>query len=90
MKRKQHNIKVLQTETLIDLANRVFEGIPERGFHFEVLCHGLWLCYQKVFRGGNLDSRVGIYKEVEKKPCENFLPSEAKWKEKVVGQAASS
>jgi hypothetical protein len=40
--------------------------------------------YQKIFRDGNLDSQIGIYRDAEHGPCEICMLQEEDWEDRVI------
>jgi hypothetical protein len=42
--------------------------------------------YQRVYRNGDLDPQIGIYRDAEEGPCEICMSQEENWKERVVDQ----
>jgi len=40
--------------------------------------------YQRIFRNGNLDPRIGIYRDAEDGPCEICIGEDEIWKERVI------
>jgi hypothetical protein len=42
--------------------------------------------YQKVFREGDLDTQVGIYRDADYGPCEACLLQEDNWTDRVIDE----
>ncbi len=42
--------------------------------------------YQRVFRDGNLDPQIGIYRDPEDGPCEICVLKEESWEDRVVNE----
>lgn len=75
---------------LIDkkIARKTRKGSQEvTGLKFYILDCGCIYYYQRVFRDGNLDPQIGIYRDAEHGPCEICMVQGEGWKEKVVDEA---
>lgn len=66
------------------LAEQVFSAFTEEvtSLKFYTLDCGC-IYYQRVFRDGNLDFQVGIYRDAENGPCEICMIQEQNWKDRV-------
>ena len=42
--------------------------------------------YQRVFRDGNLDPQIAIYRDAENGPCEVCVMQEETWRERVIDE----
>jgi len=40
--------------------------------------------YQRIFRNGNLEPQIGIYRDAEDGPCEICIVEDEIWKERVI------
>jgi hypothetical protein len=73
------------TDKAIWLANQIYEAFPEdaSGLKLYILdCACIY--YQMIYRDGELDSEVGIYRDADDGPCQKCMLMEETWKERVV------
>ena len=67
------------------LANQIFSAFPQ-------VCTGLKLydldcgciCYQRVFRDGELDPQIGIYRDADNGPCDICMHLDKDWEDRTV------
>ena len=86
MERKQKNIET-PSEKVTWLADQIISAFPQE-------CNGLRLynldcgCiyYQRVFRDGELDPQIGIYRDADNGLCDVCMHLEKAWKERVVDE----
>ena len=55
------------------------------GLKFYVLDCG-FIYYQRVFRDGELDTQVGIYRDTDEGPCEVCILQEDNWTDRVIDE----
>ena len=69
------------------LANQIFTAFPQdvTGLKFYVLDCGC-IYYQRLFGDGNLDPKIGIYRDAENGPCEVCMVQDERWKERLVDE----
>ena len=79
------NIKSGNSDKLTWLANQIFTAFPQEvtGTKFYLLDCGC-IYYQRVFRDGNLDLQIGIYRDAENGPCEVCMLPDDTWRERVI------
>jgi len=73
----------MDSEKVTWLANQIFAAFPEEvtGLKFYLLdCDCIY--YQRIFRDGDLDPQIGIYRNAENGPCEICMLQDATWKER--------
>jgi len=57
-----------------------------RGLKFYVLdCDCIY--YQRVFREGNLDPEVAIYRDAKQGPCQACMALDESWKKRVIEES---
>jgi len=66
----------------------IFTAFPQdvTGLKFHTLDCGC-IYYQRVYRDGDLDPRVKIYRDADQGPCEICMVQGEGWKERVVDEA---
>ena len=85
MEKHQQSTDSPDSDTVLWLANEIFTTFPKEltGLRFYILdCGSIY--YQRVFRDGNLDARIGIYRDAEDRSCEICMSQEGSWKEGVI------
>jgi len=84
MEKGQENINSPYSDKLILLANQIFTAFPQEviGLKLYVLDCGC-IYYQRVFRDGDLDSQIGVYRDAEHGPCEIYTHLDKDWKHRV-------
>jgi len=82
------DIRPLPSEKLAWLADQIFSSFPKdvTGLKFYILDCGC-IHYQRVFRDGELDPQVGIYRDAEDGPCEFCMHLDKDWGDRVVDEA---
>jgi len=87
MEKHRQNIDSSNSDKLLSLANQIFSAFPQEvtGLKFYVLDCGC-IYYQRVFRDGNLDPQIGIYRNAENGPCEVCMPQKETWKDRLVNK----
>ena len=70
----QENIDSSGSDKVLWLANEIFTAFPKdlTGLRLYILDCGCTY-YQRLFRAGNLDPQIGIYRDAENGPCETCL-----------------
>jgi len=88
MEKPQQNIDPQDSDKVVWLANQIFTAFPQKaaGLKFYILDCGC-IYYQRVFRDGDLDSQIGIYRDAEYGPCEVCIVQEEGWKDRVINEA---
>jgi len=87
MKTNQQNIDHTDSEMVTWLAKQIFTAYPQdvTGLKFYFLdCYCIY--YQRVFRDGELDQHVEIYREPSDGPCETCMAQEGDWQDRVVDE----
>ena len=87
MKSNRQNIDHTQSEMVTWLAKQIFTAYSEdvSGLRFSFLdCYCIY--YQRVFRDGDLDTKIGIYRDAKGGPCEICLLQEKAWKDRVLDE----
>ena len=86
MKPSHQNIEA-PSDKLIWLANQIFSVFPQdcTGLKLFILDCGC-IYYQRVFRDGELDTEIGIYRDADNGPCEICMLQEETWKDRVLDE----
>ena len=81
------SVESANSDKLTWLAKQIFSAFPQevRGLRFYILDCGC-IYYQRVFRDGNLDSQVGIYRNAKDRACEVCMMQDEGWKARVIGE----
>jgi hypothetical protein len=85
--RQQRNIDTPDSDKITWLANQIFSAFPKEdtGLKFYALDCGC-IYYHRVYKDGDLDLQIGIYRDAEEGPCEICLAQTKAWENKVVDQ----
>ena len=69
------------------LANQIFTVFPQEctSLKLYILDCGC-IYYQRVFRDGELDTEIGIYRDADNGPCEVCMLQEETWKDRMVDE----
>ena len=83
----QQNADSSDSNKTLCLANQIFTAFPQdvTGLRFYLLDCGC-IYYQRVFRDGNLDAQIGIYRAAENGPCETCLAQAKTWENRVIAE----
>ena len=87
MEQKQQNIDHTQSEMVTWLAKQIFTAYSEdvSGLRFYFLdCYCIY--YQRVFRDGDSDQKIGIYREPSDGSCQVCMSQEDDWKKRVIDE----
>lgn len=89
LRMNQQNVDSPDSDKISWLANQIFTASPQEvtGLKFYILDYDC-ICYQRVYRNGELDSQIGIYRDAENGPCEICMIEEESWRERVVDGTA--
>ena len=87
MSLNQPNIDLSESDRVTWLANEIFKALPETvsGLTLYTLDCGC-VYYRRKFVDGNLDHKVGIYRNGEDGPCELCMVMDGSWKDRVVDE----
>ena len=87
MEKHQQTTDSSDSDTVVWLANQIFEAFPQEvaGLRFYILDRGC-IYYQRVFRDGNLDAQIGIYRDGDNGPCETCLAKAKTWDNRVIDE----
>ena len=82
------NTKPIPSEKLAWLADQICASFPKEvaGLKLYIMDCGC-IYYQRVFRNGDLDRQVGIYRDAEGGPCDVCMGMGESWKDRVVDEA---
>ena len=80
-------MKDAQTDKVVWLVDQMFTAFPKdvTGLKFCILDCRCIYC-QRVFRDGNLDPQIGIYRDAEDGPCEICLAQTKTWEDRVINE----
>ena len=80
-------MKDAQTDKVVWLVDQMFTAFPKdvTGLKFCILDCRCIYC-QRVFRDGNLDPQIGIYRDAEDGPCEICLAQTKTWEGRVINE----
>ena len=83
----QPNIDSSVSDTVTWLANEIFKAFPEAvtGVTFYFLDCGC-VYYRRKFLDGDLDHKIGIYRNGANGPCETCMCMDGNWKARVVDE----
>ena len=83
----QQSIDLSESDRITWLANEIFKAFPETvtGLTFYILDCGC-LYYRRKFVDGDLDHKVGIYRNAEDGPCQACMVMDESWKDRVVDE----
>jgi len=83
----QQNTDSSDSDEVLCLANQIFTAFPKEltGLRFYILDCGC-IYYQSVFKDGNLDPQIGIYRDAEHGPCEICMLQEGTWSDRVIDE----
>ena len=78
---------LLKSDTVTWLADQVFSAFPRdvTSLNFYILDCGC-LYYRRKFRDGDLDHKVGIYRDAEDGPCQVCMAMDGSWKTRMVDE----
>jgi len=81
------NIDLPESDRVTWLANEIFKAFPETvsGLTFYILDCGC-VYYRRKFVDGDLDYKVGIYRDAEDGPCQACIFLDENWKDRVVDE----
>ena len=81
------SVESANSDKLSWVANQIFTAFPQEvaGLKFYILDCGC-IYYQRVFKDGNLDPQIGIYRDAEHGPCEICMVQDEGWKERVIDE----
>ena len=87
MERKQKNIET-PSDKLTWLANQIFSAFPQectglKLYYLDCRC----IYYQRVFRDGELDPQIGIYRNADNGPCEVCMYLDKDWEDRVIDES---
>jgi len=84
---KRQSTKPFSSEKLAWVADQILASFPKdvTGLKFYVMDCGC-IYYQRVFRDGELDPQVGIYRDAEDSPCEVRMHLDEDWGDRVVDE----
>ena len=84
---KQQGINFSGSDKVTWLADEIFKAFPETvtGLTFYTLDCGC-LYYQRKYADGDLDHKVGIYRDAEDGPCEKCMAMDETWKDRIVDE----
>ena len=87
MQKHQESTDSPDSAEVFCLANQIFETFPQEvtGLKFYILDCGC-IYYQRVFKDGNLDPQIGIYRDAENGPCETCLAQAKTWENRVIAE----
>ena len=87
MGKPQPSIDPRDSDKITWLANQIFAAFPQdtTGLEFYTLDCG-YIYYQRVYRDGNLDPQIGIYRDGEDGPCEICMLQEGTWRDRVTDE----
>jgi len=83
----QQSTDLSKSDRLTWLADQIFKAFQETvtGLTFYILDCGC-VYYRRKFADGNLDHKVGIYRDAENGPCKACMVMDGSWKERVVDE----
>jgi hypothetical protein len=83
---RQH-IDPFQSDKVTWLAKEIFTAFPGDVTGLKVYRLGCGcIYYQRLFRNGDIDPLVGIYRDAGDGPCETCMLQEETWKERVIDE----
>ena len=87
METNYQNIETPWPEKVTWLANQIFTAFPQErtGLRFYILnCNCIY--YERLFRKGDIDPQIGIYRDADNGPCEIYMLQEETWKDRAVDE----
>ena len=90
MGKHQQNIDLPGSDKAMWLANQIFTAFPQEvtSLRFYILDCGC-IYYQRVFRDGNSDPQMGIYRDAECRLCEVCMVEEGNSKDRVINETVA-
>ena len=85
MKPNQQSIDSSKSNKMTWLAKKIFSAFPQdcTSLRFYILdCDCVY--YQRVFRDGEFDPQIGIYRDSDNGPCDVCMLHEETWKDRVI------
>ena len=82
------DIEPLSSEKLAWLADQISTAFPEEvtGLKLYLMNCGC-IYYQRLFRDGDVDSKVGIYRDAGDAPCDICMHMDKGWGDRVVDES---
>ena len=77
----------MEDDKLTWIANQIFAAFPKEvtGLKFYILDCGC-IYYQRVYKDGILDPKIGIYRDAEHGPCEICMMQEDTWRDRMTDE----
>ena len=85
MEKRQQNIDSTNSGKAVWLANQIFKAFPREvsGLKFYILDCGC-IYYQRIYGNGDLDAKIGIYRDAEHGACEICVAQTKTWENRVI------
>lgn len=85
MDKNPQSIDPSQSDKVTWLAGQIFTAFPQEvsGLKIYTMDCGC-IYYQRLFRDGDIDSQVGIYRDADQGPCEVCMRLEKDWKDRML------
>jgi len=83
----RHNTNPPKSDKILWLADHIFKVFVSdvTGLQFYTLDCGC-IYFQRIFKDGNLGSKVGIYRDADDGPCDVCMQLDKSWEDRVIDE----